>query len=165
MKLLMHQARFTCGFKVVSPHGLRLDYRRNSRNYAIKAGGCLCRSRSNPMPGFRHRLSIPGDDSTGSHRFWHCTSRFATICIHNAFIHTTNTFSLLFVYCVCIIQYMNSANIIKLIEADGWQQVRVTGSHHHFKHPKKPGLVTIPHPKKDLPKGTVNSILKQAGLK
>jgi predicted RNA binding protein YcfA (HicA-like mRNA interferase family) len=60
---------------------------------------------------------------------------------------------------------MNSANIIKQIEADGWFQVRVTGSHHHFKHAVKPGLVTVPHPKKDLPKGTCNSILKQAGLK
>jgi predicted RNA binding protein YcfA (HicA-like mRNA interferase family) len=60
---------------------------------------------------------------------------------------------------------MNCANIIKQIEADGWFQVRVTGSHHHFKHVVKPGLVTVPHPKKDLPKGTCNSILKQAGLK
>ncbi|MBV8667024.1 MAG: type II toxin-antitoxin system HicA family toxin [Burkholderiaceae bacterium] len=60
---------------------------------------------------------------------------------------------------------MNSASIIKLIEADGWFQVRVTGSHHHFKHATRPGLVTVPHPKKDLPKGTCASILRQAGLK
>jgi predicted RNA binding protein YcfA (HicA-like mRNA interferase family) len=60
---------------------------------------------------------------------------------------------------------MNSAQIIKQIEADGWFQIRVTGSHHHFKHASKSGLVTVPHPKKDLPKGTVNSIFKQAGLK
>jgi predicted RNA binding protein YcfA (HicA-like mRNA interferase family) len=40
----------------------------------------------------------------------------------------------------------------------------ITGSHHHFKHEKKPGKVTVPHPKKDLPNGTVRSILKQAGL-
>lgn len=59
---------------------------------------------------------------------------------------------------------MQSRDLIKLIEADGWYQVRVTGSHHHFKHPSKVGLVTIPHPKKDLPLGTVKSILKQAGL-
>lgn len=38
-------------------------------------------------------------------------------------------------------------------------------SHHHYKRPTKAGLVTIPHPKKDLKIGTVNSILKQAGLK
>ncbi|MDN5511161.1 type II toxin-antitoxin system HicA family toxin [Acinetobacter sp.] len=60
---------------------------------------------------------------------------------------------------------MKSLDLIKMIEADGWYEVRVTGSHHHFKHPTKKGLVTIPHPKKDLPNGTVASILKQAGLK
>ncbi|MDQ9890054.1 type II toxin-antitoxin system HicA family toxin [Acinetobacter pittii] len=59
---------------------------------------------------------------------------------------------------------MKSLDLIKMIEADGWYEVRVTGSHHHFKHPTKRGLVTIPHPKKDLPNGTVKSILKQAGL-
>jgi predicted RNA binding protein YcfA (HicA-like mRNA interferase family) len=60
---------------------------------------------------------------------------------------------------------VKSLDLIKMIEADGWYEVRVSGSHHHFKHPTKKGLVTIPHPKKDLPSGTVKSILKQAGLK
>ncbi|WP_286715189.1 type II toxin-antitoxin system HicA family toxin [Acinetobacter sp. UBA2581] len=60
---------------------------------------------------------------------------------------------------------MKSLDLIKMIEADGWYQVRCKGDHHHFKHPTKKRLVTIPHPKKDLPPGTVNSILKQAGLK
>lgn len=59
---------------------------------------------------------------------------------------------------------MKSLELIKMIEADGWYEVRVKGSHHHFKHPAKEGLVTVPHPKKDLPTGTVKSILKQAGL-
>ncbi|WP_081033358.1 type II toxin-antitoxin system HicA family toxin [Acinetobacter pittii] len=59
---------------------------------------------------------------------------------------------------------MKSLDLIKMIEADGWYEVRVSGSHHHFKHPTKKGLVTILHPKKDLPNGTVKSILKQAGL-
>lgn len=59
---------------------------------------------------------------------------------------------------------MKSLELIKMIEADGWYEVRVKGSHHHFKHPTKEGLVTVPHPKKDLPIGTVKSILKQAGL-
>ena len=59
---------------------------------------------------------------------------------------------------------MKSLDLIKMIEPDGWYEVRVTGSHHHFKHPTKKGLVTVPHPKKDLPAGTVKSILKQAGL-
>ena len=59
---------------------------------------------------------------------------------------------------------MKSLDLIKMIAADGWYEVRVKGSHHHFKHPTKEGLVTVPHPKKDLPIGTVNNILKQAGL-
>ncbi|MBE7374794.1 type II toxin-antitoxin system HicA family toxin [Pseudomonas lopnurensis] len=60
---------------------------------------------------------------------------------------------------------MNSRQLIEMIEADGWYEVRVKGSHHHFKHPTKPGLVTVPHPKKDLLAKTANSILKQAQLK
>nr|WP_207201805.1 type II toxin-antitoxin system HicA family toxin [Pseudomonas sp. TH32] len=50
------------------------------------------------------------------------------------------------------------------IVADGWYLVRISGSHHPFKHPTKPGLVTIPHPKKDLLDKTAKSILKQALL-
>ena len=60
---------------------------------------------------------------------------------------------------------MNSTAIIRALKDDGWQHVRTTGSHWHFKHPSKPGLVTVPHPKRDIPKGTLNSILKQADLK
>jgi predicted RNA binding protein YcfA (HicA-like mRNA interferase family) len=59
---------------------------------------------------------------------------------------------------------VNSSKLIRMLEVDGWQLVRITGSHHHFKHPKKQGLVTVPHPKKDLPLGTTKSILKTAGL-
>lgn len=60
---------------------------------------------------------------------------------------------------------MKSAEVVKLIQSNGWRLVRITGPHHHFRHAVKPGLVTIPHPQKDLPPGTLNSILKQAGLK
>lgn len=60
---------------------------------------------------------------------------------------------------------MKSSSLIKMIKDDGWYLVRTKGSHHHFKHQSKNGIVTIPHPKKDVPKGTVNSILKQTGLK
>lgn len=60
---------------------------------------------------------------------------------------------------------MTSQEVIKLIEENGWQLVATRGSHRQYKHPDKPGRVTVPHPKKDLPKGTVNSILKQAGLR
>lgn len=59
---------------------------------------------------------------------------------------------------------MNSAAIIKQLKADGWVLVHTVGSHHQFKHPTKPGKVTVPHPKKDLPIGTVKSIMKVAGL-
>jgi predicted RNA binding protein YcfA (HicA-like mRNA interferase family) len=51
-----------------------------------------------------------------------------------------------------------------MIEADGWQQVRQRGSHRQFKHPSKPGLVTIAGKGDDLAHGTLNSVLKQAGL-
>ncbi|WP_133649614.1 type II toxin-antitoxin system HicA family toxin [Paraburkholderia flava] len=60
---------------------------------------------------------------------------------------------------------MKSADVVKLLESDGWFIVRISGSHHHFRHLVRPGLVTVPHPKKDLPVGTLNSILRQAGFK
>lgn len=60
---------------------------------------------------------------------------------------------------------MDSRELIKQLEADGWYLVRTRGSHHQYKHPTKSGVVTIPHPKRDLPIGTLNSIFKQAGLK
>ena len=60
---------------------------------------------------------------------------------------------------------MSSRKIIKILQKDGWYIDSVAGSHHYFKHPKKTGKITVPHPKKDLKRGTVHSILKQAGLK
>ncbi|MDA8362781.1 MAG: type II toxin-antitoxin system HicA family toxin [Gammaproteobacteria bacterium] len=60
---------------------------------------------------------------------------------------------------------MNSRDLIRELEADGWQLARVRGSHHQFKHPRKAGTVTIPHPKKALGIGLVKAIRKQAGLK
>lgn len=59
---------------------------------------------------------------------------------------------------------MQSRELIKIIEADGWCLIATKGSHNQFKHDVKKGRVTIPHPKKDLPQQTVKSILKQAGL-
>lgn len=66
---------------------------------------------------------------------------------------------------VVTITTMKSADVIKRLEADGWELSRIKGSHHQFKHPIKPGLVTVPHPKADIPKGTFHSIAKQAGWK
>jgi predicted RNA binding protein YcfA (HicA-like mRNA interferase family) len=57
----------------------------------------------------------------------------------------------------------NSRKLKKLLEQDGWVQATIRGSHHQFKHPTKKGIVTLPHPKKDLPLGTVYSVYKQAG--
>jgi predicted RNA binding protein YcfA (HicA-like mRNA interferase family) len=56
--------------------------------------------------------------------------------------------------------------VIKVIEADGWRHVRTKGSHRQFRHSVKPGTVTIAGKLGvDVPKGTLNSILKQSGLK
>ena len=61
---------------------------------------------------------------------------------------------------------MKIRDTIKLIEADGWYLVVTRGSHRQYKHPAKPGRVTIAgHPNDDLAPGTLNSILKQAQLK
>jgi predicted RNA binding protein YcfA (HicA-like mRNA interferase family) len=60
---------------------------------------------------------------------------------------------------------LNSREIIKALEADGWQQVAQKGSHVQFKHPTKPGRATVGHPKRDVPLGTLKSIEKQAGVK
>ncbi|HEU0196182.1 MAG TPA: type II toxin-antitoxin system HicA family toxin [Nevskiaceae bacterium] len=58
---------------------------------------------------------------------------------------------------------MNSNVVIRRLKADGWKRTHVAGSHHKFKHPTKPGIVTVPHPKKDLPIGTLRAIYRQAG--
>jgi predicted RNA binding protein YcfA (HicA-like mRNA interferase family) len=60
---------------------------------------------------------------------------------------------------------MNSREVIRRLQQDGWFEVAQTGSHKQFKHPVKPGRVTVPFPKKDVPTGTLKSIEKQAGLK
>lgn len=59
---------------------------------------------------------------------------------------------------------MNSKQIIKQLEADGWTLRGVKGSHHVFIHPNKPGHISVPHPKQDLGVGLVHKLLKQAGL-
>ena len=60
---------------------------------------------------------------------------------------------------------MNSRDIIAALVADGWREVAQAGSHKQFKHPTKPGRVTVQHPRKDMPLGTVKRIEAQAGLK
>ncbi|MDQ3957948.1 MAG: type II toxin-antitoxin system HicA family toxin [Actinomycetota bacterium] len=61
---------------------------------------------------------------------------------------------------------MKVREVIKVLERDGWRQVKQEGSHRQFKHPDKPGRVTVSGKRgHDLPKGTLASILKQALLK
>ena len=61
---------------------------------------------------------------------------------------------------------MTIRDVLKMLEADGWRLVIMQGSHRQFRHPTKPGRVTVAgKPSDDLPAGTLNSILKQSGLK
>ena len=60
---------------------------------------------------------------------------------------------------------MSSRDLIVELRKVGWVLDRTAGSHHVFKHDLRPGIVVVPHPKKDLGKGLVNAIRKQAGLK
>jgi predicted RNA binding protein YcfA (HicA-like mRNA interferase family) len=60
---------------------------------------------------------------------------------------------------------MTAREIEKIITQDGWFFERKKGSHKQYHHPKKKGIVTIPIHSGDIPKGTLNAIFKQAGLK
>jgi len=62
---------------------------------------------------------------------------------------------------------MKYREIVKMVENDGWYQVRQKGSHRAYKNDKKPGIVTIAYHRigDEVSPGTLNSILKQAGLK
>jgi predicted RNA binding protein YcfA (HicA-like mRNA interferase family) len=64
-----------------------------------------------------------------------------------------------------IVVCINSRDIIRKLKDDGWFLKRITGSHHHFMHSTKPGIVTVPHPMRDLPRGTLWSIERQAGIR
>lgn len=59
----------------------------------------------------------------------------------------------------------SSREAIRQLTADGWYQVAHVGSHIQFKHPTKPGRVTLAHPRKDIPTGTLKSIQQQAGIR
>ena len=53
---------------------------------------------------------------------------------------------------------MKSADVIAILKQHGWEHIRTRGSHHQFRHPVHPGLVTVPHPKKDIKPGTLAQI-------
>lgn len=59
----------------------------------------------------------------------------------------------------------SSREVIKMLKADGWYLIRVSGSHHQFKHPTKPGKTTVKHPTKNIPTKTLKRIEEQSGLK
>lgn len=58
----------------------------------------------------------------------------------------------------------SSRDVIKMLKADGWYEVNVSGSHHQFKHPTKKGRATVKHPDKDIPPKTLKRIEEQSGL-
>ena len=60
---------------------------------------------------------------------------------------------------------MRVQEIIRLLKEDGWFLYETKGSHYQFKHKDKPGKVTVPRHSKDLPIGTLKSIIKQANIK
>jgi predicted RNA binding protein YcfA (HicA-like mRNA interferase family) len=60
---------------------------------------------------------------------------------------------------------MSSREVIQRLRSDGWFEVAQKGSHKQFKRHTKPGRVTVPHPVRDIPIGTLRSIENQAGLK
>jgi len=57
---------------------------------------------------------------------------------------------------------MKSSDIIKRLKQDGWRKCVVKGSHEKYKHPNKTGHVIVPHPRKDIPIGTLKHIFRQA---
>lgn len=59
----------------------------------------------------------------------------------------------------------SSREVLKQLKQDGWYEVGCDGDHHQFKHPTKKGRVTVPHPNKDIPIGTLKNIEKQAGIR
>jgi predicted RNA binding protein YcfA (HicA-like mRNA interferase family) len=61
---------------------------------------------------------------------------------------------------------MKVREVLRLLRDDGWELARMRGSHRQFRHPRKPGTVTVSGGLGlDMPPGTLNSVLKQAGLK
>jgi predicted RNA binding protein YcfA (HicA-like mRNA interferase family) len=61
---------------------------------------------------------------------------------------------------------MKVREVIRLLKRHGWTEMRMKGSHRHFKHPAQPFVITVPGDEsKELAPGTLNAILKKAGLK
>jgi len=65
---------------------------------------------------------------------------------------------------VCTMRIMNSAELIRQLERAGWRLRGVKGSHHIYTHLERGGHISVPHPRKDLGKGLLHKLRKQAGL-
>lgn len=60
---------------------------------------------------------------------------------------------------------MKSREVLQRLQVAGWRVVRKKGSHWHLQHPSHPETVTVPHPKADIPIGTLTSIEKSSGVR
>ena len=60
-------------------------------------------------------------------------------------------------------EYLDSADVVTRLKRDGWKLDRQRGSHRQYTHPTRGGRVTVPHPRKDIPIGTLRNIYRQAG--
>jgi len=110
---------------------------------AVERCGILVASNKKSGTQNEHRQQFP--------RF-HLTSATRLCRIHNVD------------YFIRLTVMTSSLEVISILKENGWIHVRTTGSHHIFKHPTKPGHVTVPHPRKDLTMKTLKSIERQSGL-
>jgi predicted RNA binding protein YcfA (HicA-like mRNA interferase family) len=100
----------------------------------------------------------------GSHDAWIAERELADVGAADPYAHAI-TIGIDLIHTRAHISPMRSDDIISALKADGWYEVGQKGSHIQFKHPTKPGRVTVPHPKRDFPIGTLKGIEKQSGLK
>ncbi len=59
----------------------------------------------------------------------------------------------------------SSKELIRILQIEGWYEVCCTGEHRQFRHPTRPGLVTVPHPREALPARSLQAIQQQAGVR
>lgn len=60
---------------------------------------------------------------------------------------------------------MDSKDVLRRLLSEGWEVTRIAGSHHVLRHPDRPTIVVLPHPRRDIPIGTLRSIFRHAGWK
>ena len=66
---------------------------------------------------------------------------------------------------VCSVKSYSSREVIRMLKADGWYLIHSVGDHHQFRHPTKKGRITVTHPVRDVPIGTLRAIEKQSGVR